>query len=149
PSTPCSATWTRPGRSRRRGRPGRSARPAGSPGFPPGRRGHSRPRPSSERTSMQTTTYPMLTRAERDRRFALARSFMEERGLDAFVFTGGGSRILHYWITNQHYLSNEPEGIVVLPRESEPVLFLARNRWGLVHTDLREGVQPWIEDFRL
>lgn len=96
--------------------------------------------------------FPFLSLAERDRRHDLARRFMDEQNLDALVLTEGGSRCFRHWTVNQFYLSNEPDGqcpIVVMPRNSPPVLFLIRTHWGIVQNELTEGVQPWIEDLRL
>lgn len=101
---------------------------------------------------MATTRFPILSRAERDRRFALAHAFMDANCLDALILGQTGSRIFQYFTTSQQYLSNEPNGqnaIVVVPRHSDPVLLLIRTQWGQVWVDAQEGVTPWIEDYRI
>lgn len=96
--------------------------------------------------------FPILSRRERDRRFAMTRRFMEDHDLEALVLGQTGSRIFQYFTASQQYLSNEPNGqgaIVVFLRASEPVLLVSRTQWGQVWADQQEGVDPWIEDYRL
>lgn len=96
--------------------------------------------------------FPVLSRQERDRRFALADRFMDQHDLDAMILGQTANRIFQYFTTSQQYLSNEPNGqnaIVVLVRGSEPVLLTIRTQWGQIWTDQREGVEPWIADYRL
>jgi Xaa-Pro aminopeptidase len=103
-------------------------------------------------TDMADSAFPVLSRHERDRRFALADRFMERHDLDVMILGQTANRIFQYFTTSQQYLSNEPNGqnaIVVLVRGSGPVLLAIRTQWGQIWADQREGAEPWISDYRL
>lgn len=101
---------------------------------------------------MSDSAFPILSRRERDRRFAITRQFLEAQDLDALVIGQTGSRVFQYFTASQQYLSNEPNGqgaVVVFPRASDPVLLTMRTQWGQIWADAQEGVAPWIKDYRL
>lgn len=95
--------------------------------------------------------YPVLSRAERDRRIGLARALMAREGLDGLILGQGGSRVFQYFAISQQYFSNEPDGqgaLLVIPREGEPVLLALRTQWGQIWAEQRDGAEPWISDYR-
>lgn len=62
--------------------------------------------------------YPTLSLKERDRRWSMLRAFMKTEALEALLVFGVKGRE-HY----EGYVANETiEGMVILPRESDPVL---------------------------
>jgi Xaa-Pro aminopeptidase len=62
--------------------------------------------------------FPTLSLKERDRRWAMLRDFMKRSGLECLLVFGVKGRE-HY----EGYVANETiEGMVILPRESDPVL---------------------------
>jgi len=73
------------------------------------------------RTGATGTVVPMFSLAERDRRWDLARSFMDREGLDALLVfgehedAGPAPFCLDTWFTN-----DRPGAIVVFPRTGEP-----------------------------
>jgi Xaa-Pro aminopeptidase len=92
--------------------------------------------------------WPMLSIAERDRRWALTRNFLHERDLSCLVMPGGRSRELL-----DSYLSNEATGgcgVVVFPRDSEPVFVVVGANRLFGRADIMErDLENWIEDFRI
>lgn len=105
-----------------------------------------------ERLKMAEKSFPMLSRRERDRRFALADDFMDRHDLDIMILGQTGNRIFQYFTTSQQYLSNEPNGqnaLVVLVRGVQPVLLAIRTQWGQIWADEQDGAEPWISDYRL
>lgn len=78
---------------------------------------------------------PGASLAERDRRWDVARTIMDERGLDALLIPGNGGGIgqplYAYWFSNMQ--SNNPWA-VILPRQGEAVVLGAG----------AFGTQPWI-----
>lgn len=96
--------------------------------------------------------YPVLSRRERDRRFALTRAVMDQHDLDVLILGQTGNRIFQYFTASQQYLSNEPNGqsaVVVFPRHGDPVLLTIRTQWGQIWAEQQEGVTPWVEDVRI
>jgi Xaa-Pro dipeptidase len=89
---------------------------------------------------------PVLTLAERDRRWAGLRAIMAARDLDAIVVGSfqGRERLESYLIDD--FL----DAIVVLPRESEPVvLAFSTSRVSRMFESQRRGVFPWVADVRI
>ena len=79
-----------------------------------------------------------LTDAERDRRWALVRGEMEQRGLDCLIVQGSYACFRYAnanlaWMTNTHN-----EGFLVFPHDDEPTLFT-----------FEDGLEPtWVTDWR-
>jgi Xaa-Pro aminopeptidase len=89
---------------------------------------------------------PVLSLAERDRRFAGLRRIMRERGLDAIVVGSfnGRERLESYLIDD--FL----DAIVVLPREGDPtVLSFSTQRASRALESERRGVPLWVPDMRI
>lgn len=88
---------------------------------------------------------PWLSLDERDRRWALARRYLGERGLDAMIVAGLRGRERY-----DTYFSGEAyEGVVVLPLEGDPVYLVTQaHRITLRHERANEDITPWIADAR-
>lgn len=89
---------------------------------------------------------PVLSLAERDRRWAGLRSIMRERGLDAIVVGSfnGRERLESYLIDD--FL----DAIVILPLTGDPaVLSFSTQRTSRVLESARRGVVPWVDDLRI
>jgi Xaa-Pro aminopeptidase len=89
------------------------------------------------------TSHPVLTTAERDRRYAALRALMRSSDLRAIVFFPGGPERL------ERYASNEVlNGVVVLPSDADPIYLIGRHplpRYDVVGADF----ERWIDDIRL
>jgi Xaa-Pro aminopeptidase len=87
---------------------------------------------------------PELTLAERDRRWAITRAFMRERGLDILLVGGFRSRD-HY----EHYLSNDYiEGAVVFPLVNAPVnITWGSTRIFRAEDSFARGNPAWIDRY--
>lgn len=97
-------------------------------------------------SSDQHLSVPMYSLAERDRRWTLARSFMEREGLDALlVFSehedaGPAPVCFDTWFTNDRAGTT-----VLLPRAGEPVVFMPLPTFMLDHMEaLRRGDGSWV-----
>lgn len=89
--------------------------------------------------------FPMLSTAEKERRWSQTRKFMREKGLGALIGIGGFN-------TNrlQPYLTNTgADGIIVFPLESEPVYFGGGWDIGMNFDNARRGIVPWVKDTRV
>src|SRR5271157_1131156 len=89
---------------------------------------------------------PVLSLAERDRRWARVRGLMRERGLDGLLVAGFRAREAY-----ETYISDDyNEGCVVFPLEGEPVvvtwahLRVMRARWSQ-----ERGATLWVADYRV
>jgi Xaa-Pro aminopeptidase len=89
---------------------------------------------------------PILSLAERDRRWARVRSLMRERGFDGLLVAGFRSREMY-----ETYISDDyNEGCVVFPLEGEPVVItwahlrVMRARWSQ-----ERGTMLWVADYRV
>lgn len=88
-------------------------------------------------------TVPVFSLAERDRRWELARTFMEERGLDAILVIGehedSGPASYSYdtWLTN-----TRPGTTVLLPKKGLPLNLVPAPMFALDH--LEAGDEAWI-----
>jgi Xaa-Pro aminopeptidase len=96
-------------------------------------------------TSSQPTG-PTLSLAERDRRWALARTFMDEQGLDALLVfgehedAGPAPMCMDTWFTN-----DRPGMVVILPRDGDPTVLVAIGTFVLDHSEaVRRGESSWI-----
>lgn len=89
-------------------------------------------------------TFPMLSTAERDRRWELARSFIQDQGLSALVVPAaeGPFRM-------QPYLANTSTGTILFPLDSPPVWLGGMFEAGKRFSDARRNIEPWIEDSRI
>lgn len=86
---------------------------------------------------------PDFSIEERDRRFRLVRDFLRDRGLDGLVVAG-----LKAGEPLDQYLTNEPPGgIVVFPRDAEPVR-LCPMVTELVARSPEDRARSWIRDTR-
>ncbi|GAA3546263.1 M24 family metallopeptidase [Amycolatopsis ultiminotia] len=101
---------------------------------------------------MTETAVPTYTLAERDRRWDLARSFMDREGFDALIVVGEhedagpAPYYLDTWFTN-----DRPGTVVVFPRNGEPVALGLVSTFLNDHMDaLHRGDAWWIrpENFR-
>ena len=89
---------------------------------------------------------PVLTLAERDRRWAGLRKIMAERGVDALIVGSfqGRERLESYLIDD--FL----DSIVILPAASEPVvLAFATGRISRTFESASRGIEPWVRDIRI
>lgn len=89
---------------------------------------------------------PMLTLAERDRRWSGLRRLMRERGIDAIVVGSfqGRERLESYLIDD--FL----DANVILPLEGEPVLLaFSTGRVSRMLESAARGIQPWVADWRI
>ena len=89
---------------------------------------------------------PVLSLAERDRRWARVRQLMRERSLDALLVAGFRAREMY-----ETYISDDyNEGCVVFPLEGEPVVItwahlrVMRARWSA-----ERGSKLWVDDYRV
>lgn len=89
---------------------------------------------------------PVLSLAERDRRWNGLRAVMKKRGIDAIVVGSfqGRERLESYLIDD--FLDSN----VVLPAASEPVLLsFATGRMSRMLESERRGIAPWVNDRRI
>jgi Xaa-Pro aminopeptidase len=89
---------------------------------------------------------PVLSLAERDRRWAGLRAIMERRGVDALIVGSfqGRERLESYLIDD--FL----DSIVILPAASEPVvLAFATGRISRTFESASRGIEPWVRDIRV
>jgi len=89
---------------------------------------------------------PILSLAERGRRWARVRQLMRERGLDGLLVAGFRSREMY-----ETYISDDyNEGCVVFPLEGDPVVItwaylrVMRARWSR-----ERGSKLWVDDYRV
>ena len=89
---------------------------------------------------------PILSLAERSRRWARVRQLMRERGLDGLLVAGFRSREMY-----ETYISDDyNEGCVVFPLEGDPVVItwaylrVMRARWSQ-----ERGAKLWVDDYRV
>jgi Xaa-Pro aminopeptidase len=89
---------------------------------------------------------PILSLAERDRRWARVRCLMRERGFDGLLVAGFRSREMY-----ETYISDDyNEGCVVFPLEGDPVVItwahlrVMRARWSQ-----ERGTKLWVDDYRV
>src|SRR5262249_57891737 len=89
---------------------------------------------------------PILSLAERDRRWARVRGLMRERGLDGLLVAGFRAREMY-----ETYISDDyNEGCVVFPLEGEPTVItwahlrVMRARWSR-----ERGSVLWVDDYRV
>jgi len=101
---------------------------------------------------MSTMAVPVFSMAERDRRWGLARGFMDLEGLDALLVfgehedAGPASAAYDRWFTNGRAGTR-----VIFPRAGEPVALLPSVQYVLDHLESsRRGDSVWIppEDLR-
>lgn len=89
---------------------------------------------------------PILSLAERDRRWANVRKLMRERGFDGLLVAGFRAREMY-----ETYISDDyNEGCVVFPLEGDPVILtwaylrVMRARWSR-----ERGAKLWLDDYRV
>ena len=89
---------------------------------------------------------PVLSLAERDRRWARVRHLMRERGLDGLLVAGFRAREMY-----ETYISDDyNEGCVLFPLEGDPVVItwahlrVMRARWSQAR-----GAKLWVADYRV
>src|SRR5580692_5652046 len=89
---------------------------------------------------------PILSLAERDRRWARVRHLMRECGFDGLLVAGFRSREMY-----ETYISDDyNEGCVLFPLEGDPVVItwaylrVMRARWSQ-----ERGTTLWVEDYRV
>src|SRR5262249_42361268 len=89
---------------------------------------------------------PILSLAERDRRWVRVRRLMRERGFDGLLVAGFRSREMY-----ETYISDDyNEGCVIFPLEGDPVVItwahlrVLRARWSQ-----ERGATLWIADYRV
>jgi len=93
-----------------------------------------------------TREYPILSHAERDRRWSAIRSMLKSHSLDALILFGlkGRERF-------EGYVANEQiEGCAIVPRESEPVLLTWHPKMVIRRLGSRtDASRFWIQDVRI
>jgi Xaa-Pro aminopeptidase len=89
---------------------------------------------------------PVLSLAERDRRWANVRKLMRERGFDGLLVAGFRAREMY-----ETYISDDyNEGCVIFPLEGDPVVItwaylrVMRARWSA-----ERGNTLWVDDYRV
>jgi Xaa-Pro aminopeptidase len=89
---------------------------------------------------------PVLTLAERDRRWARVRTLMRERGFDGILVAGFRAREMY-----ETYISDDyNEGCVIFPLKGDPVVItwaylrVMRARWSA-----ERGNKLWVDDYRV
>src|SRR5580700_4844049 len=89
---------------------------------------------------------PVLSLAERDRRWARVRKLMRERGFDGLLVAGFRAREMY-----ETYISDDyNEGCVIFPLEGDPVVItwaylrVMRARWSR-----ERGNKLWVDDYRV
>ena len=89
---------------------------------------------------------PILSLAERDRRWARVRQLMRERGFDGLLVAGFRAREMY-----ETYISDDyNEGCVIFPLEGDPVVItwahlrVMRARWSA-----ERGTTLWVDDYRV
>jgi Xaa-Pro dipeptidase len=89
---------------------------------------------------------PVLSLAERDRRWARVRKLMRERGFDGLLVAGFRAREMY-----ETYISDDyNEGCVIFPLEGDPVVItwaylrVMRARWSA-----ERGNRLWVDDYRV
>src|SRR3954464_6641200 len=89
---------------------------------------------------------PILSLAERDRRWARVRHLMRERGFEGLLVAGFRSREMY-----ETYISDDyNEGCVIFPLEGDPVVItwahlrVMRARWSA-----ERGTKLWVDDYRV
>jgi Xaa-Pro dipeptidase len=89
---------------------------------------------------------PVLSLAERDRRWANVRKLMRERGFDGLLVAGFRAREMY-----ETYISDDyNEGCVIFPLEGDPVVLtwaylrVMRARWSA-----ERGNTLWVDDYRV
>lgn len=89
---------------------------------------------------------PVLSLAERDRRWARARRLMREHELDALLLAGFRAREMY-----ESYISDDyNEGCVLFPLEGEPVVLTwAHLRVLRAQYSRERGHALWVEDYRV
>jgi Xaa-Pro aminopeptidase len=102
---------------------------------------------------LQRPSVPMFSLAERDRRWNMARAFMEREDLNALLVfgehedAGPAPFCLDTWFTN-----DRPGATVIFPRDGAPVMCVPGGIYALDHIEaIRRGDGIWIgpEGFRL
>src|SRR5271170_7842185 len=89
---------------------------------------------------------PVLSLAERDRRWANVRRLMRERGFEGLLVAGFRSREMY----ETHISDDYNEGCVIFPLEGEPVVItwaylrVMRARWSQ-----ERGTKLWVGDYRV
>ncbi len=95
---------------------------------------------------MTNPTPPILSLAERDRRWTRVRELMRKRNLDGLLVAGFRSREMYETYVSDDY----NEGCVVFPLEGEPVVItwahlrVMRARWSQ-----ERGAKLWVSDYRV
>src|SRR6516164_2300393 len=89
---------------------------------------------------------PVLSLAERDRRWTRVRGMMRERALEGLLVAGFRAREMY-----ETYISDDyNEGCVVFPLEGDPVVItwahlrILRARWSQ-----ERGTKLWVSDYRV
>jgi Xaa-Pro aminopeptidase len=89
---------------------------------------------------------PVLSLAERDRRWARVRELMRERGFDGLLIAGFRAREMY-----ETYISDDyNEGCVIFPLDGDPVVLtwaplrVMRARWSQ-----ERGTRLWVDDYRV
>jgi Xaa-Pro aminopeptidase len=89
---------------------------------------------------------PILSLAERSRRWALVRSLMRERGFDGLLVAGFRSREMYETYITDDY----NEGCVIFPLEGNPIVItwahlrVMRARWSQ-----ERGTKLWVDDYHV
>ena len=90
---------------------------------------------------------PRLSRSERDRRWALVRKRMQERGLDAIVLWGWAT-MWDFYTANARYLcpvgGNAEFNVLVFPASGEPTCFVQMPTF----VEGWRSAQDWVGDIR-
>jgi len=89
---------------------------------------------------------PILSPAERERRWALLRALMRERGFEGLLVAGFRSREMYETYVSDDY----NEGCVIFPLAGDPVVItwahlrVMRARWSR-----ERGNKLWVDDYRV
>lgn len=94
--------------------------------------------------NMMPKPFPILSEAERDRRWERTRNLMRQLDLEAIVGVGEQGPFL-----SQQYLANTRGGTLFFPRESDPVQIDGPWDAGVHYDNRLRGLRPWVADVRL
>lgn len=94
---------------------------------------------------LQRTSVPVYSLAERDRRWNLARSFMQAEGLDGLVVFGEGDAGPAPFAFDSWFTNDRPGVLLVFPRNETPTALVPIPTFLFDHREaVHRGDEPWL-----